>query len=200
MGKQTLSDVLLSKGHLESKISADSNLVSNLEIYGFVNSAGIHYLYGSKGLHYNLFVNLDNEDDLIISNILYQGSKDHSNIVFPIYSALSVTEKPLELPLSKLHVPSLMENTSYLPLRRSGYQPRDTKTPFSPKERYKKIDQEWYMLINSGEILLLDVNGKIQSVGEDIIAICRYLSKENGSIQYTKYRLDELFINIESQD
>lgn len=199
MGKQTLSDVLLSKGHLESKISADSNLVSNLEIYGYVNSAGLPFLYNSEKLLYNLFVNLDNEDDLIISNILYQGSKDHSNIVFPIYSALSVTEKPLELPLSKLHVPSLMENKSYLPLRNTGFQSRHA-SPFHPKERYKSNGQEWYMIINSGEILMLDVNGEIQSVGEDIVAICRYLSKENGSIQYTKYRLDELFINIESQD
>lgn len=199
MERKSLLDVLLSNGHLESKIFADSRLISNLEVYGFVNSAGLSYLYNSKEFHYNLFVNLDNEDDLIISNFLYQRSKEHNNIVFPIYFALSVTEKPLEFPLSKLHVPSLMENQSYLSLRNTGYQSRSA-SPFYPKEHYKKDGQEWNMTINSDEILMLDVNGTVQSVGEDIIAICRYLCKENGLIQYTKYRLDELYIKIESQD
>ena len=48
--------------------------------------------------------------------------------------------------------------------------------------------------IQIGSILCLDRNGDVKSVGEEILAVCRYLDPETGVLNYAQYSLDELFV------
>ena len=47
----------------------------------------------------------------------------------------------------------------------------------------------------AGHVQLFDKNGAIKSIGENIMVICRYLHAETGTMCYTQYNLNEVFVD-----
>ena len=46
-----------------------------------------------------------------------------------------------------------------------------------------------------GHVQILDKDGVIKSIGENIMAICRYLHAETGTMCYTQYNLYEVYVD-----
>ena len=58
----------------------------------------------------------------------------------------------------------------------------------------KKEEEEELQKIEK-HIQIIDKDGEIKSIGENIIVVCRYLHTETGTMCYTQYNLNEVFVD-----
>ena len=116
----------------------------------------------------------------------------------PVYKNLSISNKPTKYNLEDLYIPSLLSNPIYKKIKArigSGVvvTERTIKNGRFPQYIVAEDNKALY-IAKEGAILLEDNEGVIRSVGEEILAVCRYLHPETGTMCYTQLGLDELFV------
>ena len=57
------------------------------------------------------------------------------------------------------------------------------------------IDGKAILTAPAGHVQILDKDGVIKSIGENIMVVCRYLHAETGTMCYTQYNLNEVFVD-----
>ena len=212
MAKITLAEKLQLDKVLNCNLMVSSRLISKLEVYGYVNSCRgedmkVLDVGAYKGtVEYNDFVNNQTAGEIICSDYMMQpvvlrqdGSKYEFDMrLHQIYSVLEISKENLELKLSDIDIPSLFYHSGYKKLRsrnsRKSLNNSELKTIMAFSEGIcvnSIIDIDY--VSNIGDVLCKDADGRIKSIGEHLMAVCRYLSPYTGMMCYTKFHLDELF-------
>ena len=209
MERITLEDYLKKNGSVQSGITAKSNLIDKLEIYGFVNACkdeDMYYKNYNRGLVLNGIVNKEPKCQIILSNCIHQVTSHYSGNditregrVIPIFHTLAVSESEGQYNVEDIHIPSLIGKQLYLNIK-SRYGngvivcDKDLK-----KEKFPScisaVDGKAIMTAPAGHVQLLDKDGVIKSIGENIMVVCRYLHAETGTMCYTQYNLNEVFVD-----
>lgn len=206
----TLNDMLLKSNQLASNIIVSSVLIKKLEVYGYVNSCRTENMLNIPKdswakIGVNGIVNKSPISEIVCSNYIYQvitlfdGKQASSiGIASPIYNSLYINKKETKLNLEDIYIPSLFSNPAYRKIKaRVGTGVVVTEGMINRSGFPKNIiaeDNKAMFIAEEGTILLKDKDGSIRSVGEEILAVCRYLHPETGTMCYTQYSLDELFI------
>lgn len=208
MERITLEDYLKKNGSVRSGIMAKSNLIDKLEIYGFVNACKDEDMYneGYMGRFLNGIVNKEPKCQIILSNYIYQVTSHYSGNditregkVTPIFHTLAVSESEGQYNVEDIYIPSLIGKQLYRKIKsRYGNGVRvcdkDLKKANFPS-CIGAIYGKAIMTAPAGHVQLFDKNGAIKSIGENIMVICRYLHAETGTMCYTQYNLNEVFVD-----
>ena len=210
MAKITLNDMLLKSNQLASNIIVSSVLIKKLEVYGYVNSCSVENMLhlpkdSMARVRVNGIVNKSPVSEIVCSNYIYQvityfDSKQAStvDISSPIYNSLYINKKQTKLNLEDIYIPSLLSNPIYRKIKaRIGTGVVVTESMIHKSGFPKNIiaeDSKAMFVAEEGTILLKDKEGDIRSIGEEILAVCRYLHPETGTMCYTQLSLDELFV------
>lgn len=208
MDRITLEDYLKKNGSIQSGVTAKSNLIDKLEIYGFVNACKDKDMYNEvfTGLVLNGIVNKEPKCQIIMSNQIYQVTPHYSGndiiygaMVIPIYHTLVVSESEGQYNVEDIYIPSLYGKKLYRNIK-SHYgvgvtvRDNDLKKANFPS-CIRAIDGKAILTAPVGHVQILDKDGVIKSIGENIMAVCRYLHAETGTMCYTQYNLNEVFID-----
>ena len=213
MAKITLKEMLAKNNRLASNIIVSSVLINRLEVYGYINSRCVEDVLFLPQTSYdtvsvNGIVNKSPVSEIVCSNYIYQviifydGKKTTSiGLPTPVYKNLSISNKPTKCNLEDLYIPSLLSNQTYKKIKArigSGVvvTERTIKNGRFPQNIVAENSKAMF-IAEEGAILLGDNEGDIRSVGEEILAVCRYLHPENGTMCYTQFSLDELFVDNE---
>ena len=207
----TLNDMLLKSNQLASNIIVSSVLIKKLEVYGYVNSCRVENMLDIPNnqmaiVGVNGIVNKSPISEIVCSNYIYQvitvfdGKQASSiGIASPVYKSLYINEKQTKLNLEDIYVPSLFSNPTYRKIKaRIGTGVVVTESMINKSGLPKNIiaeDNKAMFIAEEGMILLKNKDGIIRSVGEELLAVCRYLHPETGAMCYTQYSLDELLID-----
>lgn len=215
MNRVNLEDYLRKNGHVQSGMIAKSNLIEKLEIYGFVNSCYdekmyLNYLlFGYMASSPNGFVNKDSSRQIVLSNTLYQVTSHYSKgdcelkgLSIPIYDFACISKNEGMYGIEDLYVPSLLGNRLYKDIKRHiGHDFIVNEYKISKAEcpsNIIAIDGKAFLKAPASHIQLLDKDGVVKSVGENIMAVCRYLHDVSGAMCYTQYNLNEVFVDDEN--
>lgn len=176
---------------LKSGSECQSSMHFKMEIYGFLNCANITNDSALKNAAGIISIN---DDFHIVSDFLCQQDLiSRKQNLHKIYKSLCMAKEEHVLCLKDLYIPSLYSVPEYRRIL--------SRQTFIPTERWieKNLPSTCYldnnevmMRIPLGSILLYNRCGELQSVGENVLAICRYKDKRTGSIHYTIHPLDEL--------
>lgn len=208
MYRITLEDYLNTNGSVQSGIMAKSKLIDKLEIYGFVNACKDEDMYnvGYTGYVINGIVNKEPKLQIILSNYIYQVTSHYSGkdityagMAIPIFQTLAVSEAEEQYNVEDLYIPSLIGKKLYRKIKsRHGngvticdYDLRKADFP----SRVSAIDGKAMLSAPAGHVQILDKDGIIKSIGENIMVVCRYLHAETGTMCYTQYNLNEVFVD-----
>ena len=214
MAKISLNDKLLESKQLSSNIIVSSVLLDKLEVYGYVNSCRHEDMIQMPKNNYSVaylngIINKSPHSEIVCSNFIYQvvpffDGKESSSIGLhiPIYKSLCVLSEQAKYNLEELYIPSLRANSLYRKIKArigtgvevTDYMIRKNGFPENIVEEERKA----MFVAEEGTILLKDKDGCIKSIGEDILAVCRYLHHETGTMCYTQLSLDELFVDKEN--
>lgn len=208
MDSITLEDYLKKNGSVQSGILAKSNLIDKLEVYGFVNACQDKDMY--NGVYPHLFlngiVNKEPKSQIILSNHIYQITTHYcgkditrDGMAIPIYQKLVVSESEGRYNVEDINMPSLASKQLYRKIKsRHGkgvsvcnYDLK--KADFPPC--ISAIDGKAILTAPVGHVKILDKDGVLKSIGENIMAICRYLHAETGTMCYTQYNLNEIYVD-----
>lgn len=208
MNRITLEDYLKKNGSVQSGITAKSNLIDKLEIYGFINACKDEDMYNEiyTGLFLNGIVNKEPKCQIILSNHIYQVTSHYrgkditrEGIAIPIFQTLSVSEAEGQYNVEDIYIPSLIGKQLYRKIKSrygNGVVVRDydlKKADFP--SHISAIDGKAMLTAPAGHVQILDKDGAIKSIGENIMVVCRYLYAENGTMCYTQYNLNEVFVD-----
>lgn len=210
MAKVSLSEKLSESKQLSSSIIVSSVLVNKLEVYGYVNSCRHEDMIlipknNSAVASLNGIINKSPISEIVLSNFLYQfvtyfDGKQTSTIGLhiPIYKSLCVLNEQKKYNVEDLYIPSLRTNLLYRKIKaRIGTGVEVTANMIRKNgfpENIIEEDSKAMFIAEEGAILLRDKEGSIRSIGEEILAVCRYLHPETGTMCYTQLSLDELFV------
>lgn len=208
MERITLEEYLQKNGSLHSGVIVKSNLVDKLEIYGFVNACKDEDMYNEvyTGLILNGIVNKEPKRQIILSNYIYQVTTHYSNreitregMAIPIYQSLVVSESEGQYNVEDLYIPSLTGKQLYRKIKSrlgNGVRVRDYDLEKSKFPSYiKAVEGKAIFNAPTAHVQLVDKDGVIKSIGENIMAVCRYLHVESGTMCYTQYNLNEIYID-----
>lgn len=199
MRKVSIREKLFTEGEVNRGIVVSSNLVKELEIYGFVNcSYDDSLLSGVSSYPAKGNIQLSSRECLIYS---YYLRKDE--IVHPVYRTVAIAHESVDINVENLYIPSYRSygqyggNWLYNQIK-SRYGTGKTVTDNEWVKghfpsRFSMSEGKVFMHIEKGEVVLKDKFGVVRSVEEEAIAVCRYLNLETGEIQYLFYCLDEIF-------
>ena len=201
MERITLEDYLKKNGSVRSGIMAKSNLIDKLEIYGFVNACEDNDMYNKvyAGLIINGIVNKEPKRQIILSNHIYQVTTHYSGMAVPIYHTLVVSGSEGKYNLEDIYIPSLIGKELYRKIKSrhgNGVTVRDydlKKANFP--SCISAIDGKAILTAPAGHVQIFDKDGVIKSIGENIMVVCRYLHAETGTMCYTQYNLNEVFVD-----
>lgn len=208
MDRITLEDYLKNNASIQSGMTAKSNLIDKLEIYGFVNACKDKYMYNKMydGLILNGIVNKEPKRQIILSNHIYQVTSHYcgkditrEGMAIPIYHTLVVSESEGQYNVEDIYIPSLIGKQLYRKIKSrhgNGVTVRDydlKKADFPSS--ISAIDGKAILTAPAGHIQILDKDGVIKSIGENIMVVCRYLHAETGTMCYTQYNLNEVFVD-----
>lgn len=180
---------ILTKG-----LIVESTLINRLEVCGYISSRIPHCI-----------VNKAPHSQTVTSGYLCQtmvsqtGSTTEQvkRITVPIFHSLAFCKEAFEIELSKFYIPSLADNPAYCQIMKGEHRQnvyamnrmlQDSPIPL------EKRDSEIIAQVPKGSILCKDKDGCIKGLGEDILAVCRYIHPETGRMQYVQYELNELFV------
>ena len=202
MDRITLEQYLIQQGVVKSGMIGSSNLIDKLEVYGFVNSFNdeidenmfertcLNFL--SKGV-----INKDPHGQIVLSQHLCQLSAwDNKKTVTEIYPKLLVSKSVVKYNLEDLYVPSLKDNQLYQDVR--ARKNKDIRYKFNKggfPSNYKLEDGKIIIEAPKLHIKCLDNDGVTKSIGDNLIAVCRYLHSETGTMCYTQYNLNEVYVD-----
>lgn len=208
MDRITLEEYLKKNGSVQNGIIVKSNLVDKLEIYGFANACKDEDMYNDvyAGLFLNGIVNKEPKQQIVMSNYIYQITTHYSGkeitregIVIPIFQTLVVSESEGQFNIEDLYVPSLIGKQLYRKIKSrhgNGVVVRDYDLEKAKFPSYiKAVEGNAILNAPAGHIQFLDTDGVIKSVGENIMTVCRYLHSETGTMCYTQYNLNEVFVD-----
>lgn len=204
MGKITLIESLHDTGAVASGVTVQSNLIPNLEVYGFVNSRKIEecgYVSYTKGV-----INKSPANQIVCSHFISQPTGDVNNkyTVAPIYDSIRIATSEQHFPLKDLYVPSLVNEWFYKELKKrlgNGMSTTVSEKNLKAANLQKNIsvvDGELCMSCLAGDILLSNKQGLVTGIGEDVLVVCRYVHEATGNICYVQYSLDEVFTDSDS--
>lgn len=211
MKKRNLEKHLNETGCIEKGIIVSSNLIKRMEVYGFVNMQSVNELNLEKILEETFsMINKAPYKQFVMSGYIYQIHQYAKKagmttgictkgVTAQIYSSLKINRQNIEVNLEEVAIPSLENNKTYNKIRSrygTGIVVTDRMLDKDfPKEYNITAKNGKAMLeIQIGSILCLDRKGDVKSVGEEILAVCRYLDSETGVLNYAQYSLDELFV------
>lgn len=211
----TLKEILERDGNLtadiDSQLKIKTKLINDLELCGFVNSCDILNMwriasYNQQVLAVNGFIDKNFNHNIICSGYLKQileipGAKDQKlssfNIVSQIFTSLSLSKEDTTFNLVDMYIPSLRGNALYKKIKEKKHDESTiAESNFSKydfPDNIKKIDNRIKIEVQAGSILCLDKFGCVKSVGENIMAICRYLHESTGVLHYAIFELDEIY-------
>lgn len=210
MAKKDLERHLYDTGCLENGMIVSSNLIKRLEVCGFVNMQCANELNLEKILGDSLsMINKAPYKQFVMSGYIYQihqyvkrtsmaSVTCTKGVTAPIYSSLKVIHQNTEVNLEEVAIPSLEDNKTYNKIRSrygSGIVVTESMLFRAFPKEYTITAKEGKAMLEVPEqsILCFDRKGKVKSVGEEILAVCRYLDPETGVLNYAQYSLDELF-------
>ncbi|MBQ8958563.1 MAG: hypothetical protein IJ057_08715 [Bacteroidales bacterium] len=213
----TLQEHLDKYGWLRSRMVAKSILIDEVEIYGFINCSK-EMLDEYKTNEYKLLgiVDKDPSRQIIQCNYIYQiiewfdGNKaQQTGLATPIYVGLRKCVVDTEINVEELYIPDLINHKLYKDIRsRKGTGIVVTEQLVN---KYKsKVWTEHNILIKNGKAMMPIHKGdilcqhimdnSIKSIGQELLAVCRYIHKTTGRMCYTQYGLDELTVKNEEYD
>lgn len=204
----TLEEQLRIKGSLNSGLIAKSNLIDKLEVYGFVNACKDKDMYEKlyTGYILNGIVNKEPKRQIVLSEHIYQVTTNYSGEeitreghVTPIYQRLQICHEMKKYNVEDLRVPSLIGNKLYRKIKsRHGQGVIVTAREIEKAKFPSYITEEEGKAILSapeGHVRCLDNDGLIKSIGENVMVVCRYLHPETGTLCYTQYNLNEVYVD-----
>lgn len=208
MAKITLEDYLKKHGDLSREMMGCSKLIDKLEIYGFVNTCKDQDIFEKKyqGLFFNDILSKEPKLQIIMSEHIYQITShlDGTNIVregrvVQIYAYLHQEENEAQYNIKDLYIPSLVNKDLYKNVKSrrgngvtvNNYGFEKAKLP----ECYKLEEGQVFLVTSNPHIQCLDSDGVIKSIAENILVVCRYLHPETGTMCYTQYNLNEVWID-----
>ena len=208
MKRITLEDYLKNHGSVHCGMNAKSNLIDKLEIYGFANACNDEDMYNDvyAGLILNGIVNKEPKRQIVLSNYIYQVTTHYSGkeitsegMAIPIFQSLVVSGSEGQYNIENLYVPSLVGKQLYRKIKSRhgngvvirGYDLEKAKFP----SYIKAIEGKAILNVPKSHIQIIDKDGEIKSIGENIMVVCRYLHTETGTMCYTQYNLNEVFVD-----
>lgn len=208
MDRITLEDYLKKNGSIQSGMIAKSILIDKLEIYGFVNACKDKDMYNEvyAGLIINGIVNKEPKRQIILSNYIYQVTTHYSGkditregMAIPIFQTLAISGTDGQYNVEDIYIPSLVGKQLYRKIKSrhgNGVTVRDydlKKADFP--SCISAIDGKAFLTAPAGHVQIIDKDGVIKSIGENIMVVCRYLHAETGTMCYTQYNLNEVFVD-----
>lgn len=208
MDRITLEDYLKKNGSIQSGILAKSNLIDKLEVYGFVNACQDKDMDKEvyAGLFLNGIVNKEPKSQIVLSNHIYQVTTHYcgkditrEGMAIPIYQKLVVSESEGRYNVEDINIPSLASKQLYRKIKsRHGIgvtvRDNDLKKANFPS-CISVIEGKAILTAPAGHVQILDKDGVIKSIGENLMVVCRYLHAETGAMCYTQYNLNEVFVD-----
>lgn len=208
MNRITLEDYLKNHGSVHCGMIAKSKLIDKLEIYGFVNACKDEDMYNDvyAGLILNGIVNKEPKCQIVLSNYIYQVTTHYSGkeitregMAIPVFQSLVVSESEGQYNVEDLYVPSLVGKQLYRKIKSrygNGVVVREYDLEKAKFPSYiKAIEGKAILNAPKSHIQIIDKDGEIKSVGENIMVVCRHLHTETGTMCYTQYNLNEVFID-----
>ena len=208
MNRITLEDYLKNHRSVHCGMIAKSNLIDKLEIYGFANACKDEDMYNDvyAGLILNGIVNKEPKRQIVLSNYIYQVTTHYSGkeitregMAIPIFQSLVVSESEGQYNVEDLYVPSLVGKQLYRKIKSrhgNGVVVREYDLEKANFPSYiKAIEGKAILNAPKSHIQIVDKDGKIKSIGENVMVVCRYLHSETGTMCYTHYNLNEVFID-----
>lgn len=208
MNRITLEDYLKNHGSVHCGMIAKSNLIDKLEIYGFANACKDEDMYNDvyAGLILNGIVNKEPKRQIVLSNYIYQVTTHYSGkeitregMAIPIFQSLVVSESEGQYNVEDLYVPSLVGRQLYRKIKSrhgNGVVVREYDLEKAKFPSYiKAIEGKAILNAPKSHIQIIDKDGEIKSIGENIMVVCRYLHTETGTMCYTQYNLNEVFVD-----
>lgn len=208
MNRITLEDYLKNHGSVHCGMIAKSHLIDKLEIYGFENACKDEDMYNDvyAGLILNGIVNKEPKRQIVLSNYIYQVTTHYSGkeitregMAIPIFQSLVVSESEGQYNVEDLYVPSLVGRQLYRKIKSrhgNGVVVREYDLEKAKFPSYiKAIDGKAILNAPKSHIQIIDKDGEIKSIGENIMVVCRYLHTETGTMCYTQYNLNEVFVD-----
>lgn len=204
MIKSTLKQHLEDNGSLEKGILVSSLLIKEIEVCGFLNGAKKFQQTSDCYLHmYNSILNKVPHRMLVRSGMVHQVFEYYDgngiaakNCVFKIFPTLVVNKESFDVEMKDIHVPAFETSTFYRELRK-GYSRLVTEQKLRKNgfpDFVKVKDDKVICEVEPGRVLCLNSDGEIRALGEEIQVLCRYVHAETGTMCYTVYSLDELYI------
>ena len=210
MRKIRLNEYLIKEGELQSGIAVSSNLIDNLEVYGFLNCKGREEVLNGCDIQDinssgDVEMIFDDSKCKIFSFYMKQNSK-----VTPIYPMISICQEDVDLDVKRLYIPSfvgtrtksqkIVDDELYSNIKYrfgTGYKVSESQWEKARwPSSYSLVDGDVVLHIKKGEIVLQDKDGCIKSVGDSIVVLCRYLHEETGEIKFLFSRLEQLYYEI----
>lgn len=186
-----MSMSLSQQDSLTAGVECQSSMHFKMEIYGFLNSSFLTDDFAIKNPTGIISIN---DDFHIVSDFLCQDSIiSRKQNIHKIYHSLRKSTEEINLCLKDLYIPSLYSVMEYRRiLSRQAFVPTEKWVTKNLPSTCYLDNGEVMMRIPEGSILLYNRKGEIQSIGEDVLAICRYKDRRTGSIHYTIHPLNEL--------
>ena len=158
------------------------------------------------GLIFNGIVNKEPKRQIVLSNYIYQVTTHYSGkeitsegMAIPIFQSLVVSESEGQYNVEDLYVPSLVGRQLYRKIKSrhgNGVVVREYDLEKAKFPSYiKAIDGKAILNAPKSHIQIIDKDGEIKSIGENIMVVCRYLHTETGTMCYTQYNLNEVFVD-----
>lgn len=208
MDRITLKEYLKKNGSVQSGMTVKSNLVDKLEIYGFANACKDEDMYNEvyAELILNGIVNKEPKCQIVLSNHIYQVTTHYSGkeitregMVIPLFQTLVVSESEGQYNVEDFYVPSLIGKQLYRKIKSRHGNGVTVRECDLEKAKFpsciKAIGGKAILNAPVAHIQLLDKDGVIKSIGENIMVVCRYLHAETGTMCYTQYNLNEIFVD-----
>lgn len=208
MNRITLEDFLKNHGSVHCGMIGKSNLIDKLEIYGFANACKDEDMYNDvyAGLILNGIVNKEPKCQIVLSNYIYQITTHYSGkeitregMAIPVFQSLVVSESEGQYNVEDLYVPSLIGKQLYRKIKSrygNGVVVREYDLEKAKFPSYiKAIEGKAILNAPKSHIQIIDKDGEIKSIGENIMVVCRYLHTETGTMCYTQYNLNEVFVD-----
>ncbi len=208
MNRITLEDYLMNHGSVHCGMIGKSNLIDKLEIYGFANACKDEDMYNDvyAGLILNGIVNKEPKCQIVLSNYIYQITTHYSGkeitregMAIPVFQSLVVSESEGQYNVEDLYVPSLIGKQLYRKIKSrygNGVVVREYDLEKAKFPSYiKAIEGKAILNAPKAHIKIIDKDGEIKSIGENIMVVCRYLHTETGTMCYTQYNLNEVFVD-----
>lgn len=209
MAKVKLSTVLNREGHIDSNFIASSTLIQELEVCGFINSClvmdSLNQTYNGTIESLNSLISKSAPREVVTSDYLCQ-VVEYTNgkeglmqfTATPIFYSIRLEKEEHSYNVENLFVPSLTKNKLYREIKaRIGtgkvVSQIDINKAKFPKNITESEGKAMYKTKES-DILLLDRDGCVKSVAQDLLVLCRYVHTISGALCYTKYSFDEVYI------